>query len=285
MTYAHPYTTKFWYPSNVAEGSATYSVTLKAAEHGNSIVDGRNIQISRTRAGRTLIYDRGRNINNQISLQFKAVPDSEKSALVVFLGLVGWGGSKIKYKDSYGTTKVVRCISDRIDYSDTGLQQIGIAVSAGINEALFDFNIDILDLTNSPEEYEIDPTMANALALHIADTNSPHSPLTTNTLAIADGTKTLETASADSYKTVLWIVSITNGTISRTSIVTATHNGTSGADATTIDYSEEVLAVQGNSSPVTLSAALSGAGVAQVQNLRAATTSNGWTITARRIKL
>ena len=84
MPYTHPYTIKLWYPSNAVEGTETYSVTIKAPELGNTSSVARNQQVQRTRAGRTLIYDRGRNLNQIMRLEFKDIPDSEKAALIVF---------------------------------------------------------------------------------------------------------------------------------------------------------------------------------------------------------
>lgn len=287
MTYVHPYTIKLWYPSTTAEGAATYSVTIKAPELGNTNQLARNQQFQRTRAGRTLVYDRGRNINEVMRLEFKDVPDSEKAALIVFLGLVGWGASKLKYKDFFGNTKVVRCLSNQIDYSDGGLQNKlngGVQV-AGINEALWNFNLDILDLTNSPEEFEVDPAVANQLAIHLADFNHPHNPRVTTTLSIADGTKTLESLLVDDYKSAIWTIALSNGTISKNILVSATHDGTISSDATTVDFSISTLASIGDATPVTFTVTLTGTGTGQYMRLQASTSSNGWSVSFRRIKV
>lgn len=287
MPYTHPYTIKFWYPSTAVEGSATYSVVIKAPELGNTNQVARNQQFQRTRAGRTIVYDRGRNINEVMHLEFRDIPDSEKAALIVFLGLVGWGASKLKYKDFFGNTKTVRCLSNQIEYTDDGLQNKlnGGNPIADVNEALFSFSIDILDLTNSPEEFEVDPAMANQLALHLADFNHPHNPRVSTTLSIADGTKVLESLLVDDYKTVVWCVALYNGTISKNVLISATHNGTASLDATATDFSESIVASIGNATPVTFSVDVSGSGTGQTIRLKASTTSNGWSISLRRIKV
>lgn len=287
MTYAHPYTIKLWYPSNVVEGSATYSVTIKAPELGNTNQVARNQQFQRTRAGRTLVYDRGRNINEILHLEFKDIPDSEKAALIVFLDLVGWGAVKLKYKDFFGNLKVVRCLSNQIEYTDFGLQNklSGGSPSPGVNEVLFSFNLDILDLTNSPEEFEIDTAMSNQLALHIADLNHPHNPKTTTTVNIVDGAKVLESILVDDYKTVIWTCAATNGALTKNVLVSATHNGTAVADATLTNSSETIVAAIGDTSPISFSVSLSGTGAAQAMRLIGTTTTDGWTVSFRRIKV
>jgi len=288
MPYAHFYTAKLWYPSNVAFASATYSVTIKAPELGNTQEEARSQQISRTRAGRVLVYDRGRNINNNIQLSFQDMPDSERSALVVFLGLVGWGGSKIRYQDHFGVIKVVRCVSDKIQYRDKGLNVRDTRATAqvvDVNETLWDFDLALLDLTNSPEEFEIDAIMSTALAIHIADTNHPHNPKVSTTVNTADGAKVIDSVLVDNYKTVAWLVTATNGAVVLTCTVIAAHDGTGAADATLVDFSVSPVASIGNVAPVSFTTSINGVAAAQTLRLQCSVTSNGWTVATRKLKV
>ena len=244
MPVSHPVSVKFWYPSNVAEGAATYSVTMKAPELGNTNQLGRNQQIVRLRSGKTLVYDRGVNLNQSIHLDFKDILDSERSALVVFLGLVNWGASKLKYKDHLGVVRTVRVTTNSIEYSDGGLSNRATSSVqvADFNETMWSFSLDLIDLTGTPEENDSESLPMSSLALHIADISHPHNPKVSATLVATGVAQTLESFHVDEFRFVSWLISIANGSKFSSRILTCTHNGTAAADATTTDESTTRLA-------------------------------------------
>ncbi len=286
MSSEAPYKIRIWYPFTADYADADYSIEIKAPEIGNKENKSRNQTMARTRAGTTIVYDRGRNFNEVKSLEFRAIKDIEKAALQVFLESVQWGTAKLKYRDWNNDEYVIRVNTTELEYIDTGysgrnnvMQQI----------VLWDFDLDILDLTNNIDELEgTDATVSSALALHLLDMDHPHNPLVTQSLAIADGTKLMESFEVDDWNAIHWIITVINSNKKATCCVHATNNGiAAGADATTTDVVLEVWndPPLGLLADVTFTVTLSGAGATQIMKLNAASSTNGNTVHLRRVKL
>lgn len=279
MRFSHPHTIKLWYPHTVAYEAATYGVTIKAPERGDTSTPGRNQLHVRTRAGNNVVYDLGNDLTPELSMAFREVPEVERSALIVFLDAVQWGSSLLKYQDYRGTQYTVRCKNNGIRFTT-----VDEVVRGDYTTTIYDFDLTLMDVTNNI--YETGDTLVpTQLAIHIADLNHPHNPLVTSTVNIADGAKVLESLSVDSFKTVIWVASCTKTTQSITQVITVTHNGTSGADATTTDMQREESAQIGYANELTFSVDLTGAGTAQTIRLKCATTVDGWSVAIRRVKL
>ncbi len=93
----------------------------------------------------------------------------------------------------------------------------------------------------------------------------------------------LDSVLVDNYQTAEWKVVLTKTSANGSQrTVSARHNGSSGADATTVDY--------GDSGPddvgtvdVAIACDVSGAGTAQVMRLTATPSSTGWTASVWRL--
>jgi hypothetical protein len=285
MLTTHPYTIKLWYPSSADETTFTYALVMKAPEIGNTNLLGRNQQSVRTRSGKTLVYDRGINLNQNMHLEFKDIFDSERSALVVFLDMISWGASKIKYKDHLGTIRTVRVISNSIQYTDNGMSNTYRSLNqiTGQNETLWNFSLDLIDITGTPEEFEGEDAPVTSLALHIADTNHPHNPKTQITIAANNVWQTVETIPVDNFKFVSWFALMEFASYNSSRIVTAVHNGTLVADATTVDFSDTELATIG-ALTVQYRAILIGTGAGQILVLQVYGPATA-VISVRRVKI
>lgn len=285
MLTSHPYTIKLWYPSSADENTFTYALVMKAPEIGNTNLLGRNQQTVRTRSGKTLVYDRGINLNQNIHLEFKDIFDSERSSLVVFLEMVSWGASKIKYKDHLGNIRTVRVVSNNIQYTDNGLSNTYRSLNqiTGQNETLWNFSLDLVDLTGTPEEFEGEDPPVTSLALHIADTNHPHNPKTQVTIAANNTWQTVETLLVDNFKLVSWVALMEFGPYNSSRIITAVHNGTLASDASVVDFSDAELATIG-ALTVQYRAILIGSGASQSIALQVYGPSSA-VVSVRRIKI
>lgn len=99
---------------------------------------------------------------------------------------------------------------------------------------------------------------------------------------------TVDSVLVDKIKVVKWLVHVfENATPENVQSmeVTALHNGTAAADATSVDDSVFAKLKLGANFNLTLSVDLSGTGAGQVMRLRAASTSAGVTVTARRVEV
>ena len=276
---------RLWYPFTATYETATYSLEIRAPEIGNSETKSRNQAMQRTRFGTTLVYDRGRNYNDRRALQFRMLTDVEKAALTVFLDAVQWGSSKLKYRHYTGEELVIRTASTEMRYVDTGYEDHNNILA---QKVLWDFDIDILDLTNNSDELEgQDPVVSSALSLHLADFNDPHNPPTSITLAVADGAKTVESFNVDSWDSIHWMFTVVNGASKYAGFIHTTNNNiAAGSDATstsvTLESTNDPAGIGAN---ITFTVVLSGAGASQIMTLKAQSTTNGNVVKVRRAKL
>ncbi len=277
------YTIKLWYPSTTTYALATYSLSMKAPEIGNTENKARNQTMQRTRAGRTLVYDRGINYNEVKKLQFKEITDVERAQLLIFLEAVQWGKQRLKMQDYKGDEYIVRVNSSRIEYKDGGfiIRQV-----KDEDIVLWDFDLDILDLTNTSDESGESPPVSSALGLHLADFNDPHNPQTSITLNIADGAKVIESWYVRDWKAVQWLA-VADKTSSRLfKLISSQNNGFGTTDATTVNTAQTTLDDTASiASVITFTVVLSGTGATQIMTLKAATSTDGYAVRVRRVKL
>lgn len=276
----------FWYPHNVAYEDASISFYMKPPEEQNAITLARNQSVARTRGSKTLVYDRGTNFNTMLNLQFKFIQDGMRSQLITFLEAVQWASSIIAYKDMYGDLYYVRAIQEKgINYADQGLTQKANHTKASIIQ--WNFSLDLLDLTDNVEELnDPEPPVSSALALHLRDFDEPHDPKTTITLNIADGTKLIESFLTSEWRTIVWKVQATKAAREASYIIVGSHNRDGLTIATVTDSMAQNLTEIGTvSTHLTFTVTISGAGLAQVIKLNAATDEDGFTISVRRSKL
>lgn len=278
-----PYRIKLWYPSTVDFADADYSLEMKAPEIGNTEQHARNQTFARSRSGNTYVYDRGVNFNQIKKFEFRQIKDVERAALLIFLEAVGWGASRLKYEHYTGEEYIIRVASTQLETKDTGYA-VREAASPII---LWDFNLEVLDLTNNDDALGDNPPMSNPLALHLLDYNHPHNPAASVVVNIADGAKVVETLSTRSWKAATWIAVAEKNGARLYSIIHAAHNGYSTTDATTIQgpVIETLADIGGVSGIISFSVDLSGTGTNQVMRLKAASTADGYTVRVRRIKL
>lgn len=88
------------------------------------------------------------------------------------------------------------------------------------------------------------------------------------------GTNTLDSVLVDVVATVQWLVTVRQGAVNRTGIIYATHDGTTGADATTVDFTGFANLTGLGVAPIGLAVTVdvSGAAGAQVMRLQVTTT-------------
>lgn len=277
---------KFWYPHTATFDTATYAFTMKAPEEQNTFKKQRNQSIVRTRAANTLVYDRGTNFNNMMTLDFKYINDGVRAQLIVFLEAVQWGSSIVAYQDMYGDVYFVRVIADTgVTYSDQGVRLKGTPTASSIIQ--WNFNLDLLDLTDNTEELaDPEPPVSGALALHLRDFNDPHDPKTTITVQVSEGFKTVESFATNLWKTIVWIALVTKGAKECTYIINGGNNRDGSTAATTTDTVIEQLSAIGDTpSKIAFQTVLSGSGAAQMMSLQVGTTEDGYTVQVRRTKL
>lgn len=279
-----PYKIRLWYPSTATYAAATYSIEMKAPEIGNTSRKGRNQAMVQTRAGSVFVYDRGINLDEVMKLQFRQVPNVEQAALLVFLEYVNWGLAKLKMTDQNGTERTVRIKSTETTFTDTGWTSHRDPQTGKI---LWDFDLEILDLSNNSEALETaELPVSSPLLLHLQDYNHPHNPQTSISVNIADGAKVVESLAALTWRAVTWIVCVEKNNARAYILVNANTDSYSSTDATTVDSSQQILSdLNAAASKVTLSVDLNGAGSSQVLRLKAATTVDGYTVRVRRVKL
>lgn len=277
---------KFWYPITVAYEDATYSVELKAPEEDNTHRVARNQSIVRTRAGNTLVYDRGNNNNTIMELQFKNITDVDRAALVIFLEAVQWASSKIAYQDMYSDIYYVRALQENgIVYKDKGLVN---KQSNKPSPILWDFELDLLNLTDNIEELdEEDPPVSSSLALHLADFDEPHNPTVCTTIDIADGAVVLEAFKTLDWKAVYWLVVATKAAKKVLLAISMVHdrNGVTDASNVTAPAIEFLSEIGDIYSKLTFTSAISGSGINQVMQLKCATSEDDIKVCVKRIKI
>lgn len=269
LLYNHPYWCKLWYPHSVDYADATYSVSIKAPELGNKEVRGRNQVFARTKSGNTVVADFGINLSTNLNLEFKAIPDAERSALIVFLSNVNWGKVKLMYEDQLGLQRVVRINSNVLDAADTGLRH-----RSDEDSLLWDFNLDLIDISDNLNEQD-GTLVPTALALHLADYDHPHNPKFNSSVALE--TKVLESLDTTDWVAVTWYVKAILGAKYKHFIVHAINDGVN------VDFIVESLGEIGAvSSELSLSVDVSGGLI----RLKATSTVAGpYVLEGRRIKL
>lgn len=279
---------KFWYPSTGSFEDALSSVILRAPEEGNTETRERNQSIARTRAGNTIVYDRGNNFNTNFSLQFRYIPDSQRAALIVFLETVQWASTKVIYQDMYGVTYVVRVFGASAS-SINGLtyEDNGGTLKRGLTEISWNFKLDLLNLNDNLEELEtLDTPVTGALSLHLLDFDEPHNPETCVTINSADGAVSIEGFLTTDWRSIIWTVLISKGADSATYLIICNHNRNGDTDATTVTLETVVLNEVGDvASHVTFSAPLTLAGSLQIMSLACDTNADDWRICVRRSKM
>ena len=278
----HPYQISLVYPHTESLATASASVTIKAPERGDRRAKGRNQTFARLKNGNVVVYDMGTNMSDMLNLSFEEVPQAEYAAMIVFFEYVTWGANKIKYIDYKGDEYIVRIYKNTVEASNKGEAKFGENEST-----LYDFTLDLIDVTNNVADTG-QTAVPTQLALHLADTDHPHNPLTNTTVLSTDGTKVIESVLVDEVKHVTWIVNLYLGTtFSKTVFIHATHDGSASADATSVGTPlvETIVTVGTDPGDITVSAALSGAGTTQTLNLRVAKTAGSVNVSVRRIKI
>lgn len=96
------------------------------------------------------------------------------------------------------------------------------------------------------------------------------------------GTETIDEVFVDARHAVLWIINARKDAAKRSTIVYASHDGHSGADASNVQDVESNTMVFGTLG-ISFSVDLNGSGTSQVMRLRATTTESGITVRAVRI--
>jgi hypothetical protein len=275
----HPYECSFYYPHDATLPTATASVTIKAPERGDRRAKARNQTFARLKSGNVVVYDMGTNMSDILSLSFEMVPQSEWAALIVFFDYVVWGGNKIKYRDYKGDEYVVRVYKNSVETVNRGEADMK---SSELTQ--YDFTLDLIDVTNNVTDTG-QTAVPTQLALHLADSNHPHNPKTSVTLTTATPT-IVESVSVPTCKHVTWLVSLVDGTFSKTVAVHATHNGTAVSDATTVGTTQETLATTGTDpANITLAVELSSTGIDQIMSLMFSRTIGTTDISVRRLRL
>jgi len=274
----HPYQVSFYYPHTATLATSSISVTLKAPERGDKRTKSRNQGFARVKNGNVIVYDMGTSMADILSLSFELVPQAEYAALLLFFEYVTWGANKIKYVDYKGDEYIVRIYKNTVDVVNQGEAKFNV------NElTMYNFTLDLIDVTNNVADSG-QTAVPTQLALHLADTNHPHNPKTSVSVASTDGTVVIESVSVDNVKHVTWIVTQSSGTFAKTTLVHATHNGTASADATTVGTTTTALETVGTDpADVTISVDISGAGISQIMRLKCAKTAGSIALGVRRI--
>lgn len=275
----HPFECSFYYPHTATLSTASASITIKAPERGDRRVKGRNQGFTRLKNGNVVVYDMGTTLSDILTLPFEMVPQSEYAALLVFFEYVVWGANKVKYIDYKGDEYIVRVYKNTVDATNKGEADLS---SPELTQ--YDFTLELIDVTNNVADTG-QTAVPSQLAIHLADYNHPHNPKVITEINSATPI-VMEEISVDDYKHVSWLVSIVSGTFSETLFVHATHNGTTGADATTIGTTQDTLATTGTDpADITIDTALSGAAATQVLRIRGSKTAGTATVSIRRIKI
>lgn len=110
---------------------------------------------------------------------------------------------------------------------------------------------------------------------------TPSLPITNVTIAVA-GTETIDQVLVDDRHACFWIITAWKAAATRSTIIYATHDGHSGADAANVTNVESNTLVIG-SLGVSFAVDLNGSGTSQVMRLRATTTETDVIVRAVRI--
>jgi hypothetical protein len=275
----HPFECSFYYPHTATLATATASVTLKAPERGDRRAKSRSQNFARLKNGSVIVYDMGTNLSDMLTLPFEMVPQVEFASLLVFLEYVVWGANKVKYIDYKGDEYIVRIYKNTIDAVNKGEADLK---SPELTQ--YDFTLELIDVTTNVADTG-QTAVPTQLALHLADTDHPHNPLTVVDITTATPT-IIESINVDDYRHVSWMVSLVSGTFSKTLFVHAVHNGTVGADATTIGTTTDTLDTVGTDpADITVTTTLTGAGVSQVMNLSVTKAAGSVTVSVRRVRI
>jgi hypothetical protein len=279
-----------WTPWNVPIGSATASISFKPPELNDSNQHARNQTQARLRNGTMIVYDRGVNYNNTITMQFKDVPDVQRCNLVSFFDAVQWGSTKLAYVDQYGCQRTVRLASPKISYADTGLRNR----NASSSEVLWNFNFNFTDISDSSDELsQGDPPVSSALTLHILDYNDPHDPEVSVDMTIAGSPFVVEKWPTLQWKSVIWKMLVSKDVRSFTQLMCGQHNGNGPTltNATVVDAPfSQMLVNDGNlATKVTFTTDLwtdtTVVPNVQYMRLKATTTEDGVNLVVRRSKM
>jgi len=282
-TTSHINECKLWFPSTATYTAATAKVTMKSFEHGNTVMKSRNQTIARNRAGASVVFDRGTNYNDVMVWQFRQMTDTERSNLIAFLSAVEWGSNRIKVRDYKGSEYVVRINKPEVTSADTGYTQY---TDAGV--ILWDFDLEVIDLTGLDDETGEDAPVSSALALHLMDVDHPHNPETElANLDIADGSTIVESIVVRDWKAATWLIVAEKDANRLYTMVHVASDGYATTDATalTTPTISTLADTGGVAAIITYTTTLTGAAAAQVMNIKAATTVDGYKIRCRRFKL
>lgn len=269
-------------------GTVQETVTIKAPELGDSTRSGRKQTVRRLKSGASIVYDGGLDLDSRLRWDFRNITDTERAALLFFLNQVGWAQAKIKATDWHAEERVVRILSPALELVNSRM----CLIDGNQEQRLWDFSVEVLDLTNNIAEFTQQDVqeMSTALGLHIADEVDEHSPRNITTVDDADGVVTIDSVNISSVRSVIWFVQASNGTKNAIAVAYGSTDrdydtpadATAVKDATDFEWHESGTEV---STEVTLSMAVSGTGDDQVINLTADTTTDGWRFVVRRNKL
>lgn len=278
----HPYYVTMWVPANVALANADSYVRIRAPELNNTNDVGRTQVKTKTRAGHTIVYDQGTLANFDNTMEFKDVPDSERSALIVFLDSVTWGSTIVAMLDHNDNTKYIRVTNQKITSKDTGY----LNKYSNDRITLWDFTLDFTDISNTIIEEQDYTVMSTALSLHLTNYDTPHSPEFTAAVDIAEGAKIIDSFKCREYASHIWIGIAIQNAKHHVFQIALDHNGFLVTDATVIGSNiSQICDVASSVSDITFTSTLSGTGVTQVVNLRVQTTVDGYVLKLRRIKV
>lgn len=279
------YTLKLEWPYT---GTIQETVTIQAPELGDSTRSGRKQTVRRLRSGASIVYDGGLDLDQRLRWDFRNITDTERAALLFFLAAVGWAQAKIKATDWNGQQRIVRILSPNIEAVNSRM----CLLDGGAQSRLWDFSLEVLDLTDNTAEFSQEDVqeMSTALGLHIADEIDEHSPREITLVDDADGAVVIDSVSIASVRSVVWVVQASNGTKNAIALAYGSTDrnydtpadATAVKDATDFEWHESGTEV---SAEVTLSMTVTGAGTAQVINLTADVSTDGWRFVVRRNKL
>lgn len=269
-------------------GTVQETVTIKAPELGDATRTGRKQTVRRLRSGATIVYDGGLDLDQRLRWDFRNIDDTDRAALLFFLNQIGWSQGKIKATDWNNTERIVRILSPNIEYVNSRMSTL----EGGTTARLWEFSIEVLDLTENIAEFSQEDVkeMSTALGLHIADEVDEHSPRTITLVDAADGAVVIDSVNISDVRSVVWVVQASNGTKNAIAVAYGSTDrnydtpadATAVKDATDFEWHESGTEV---STEVTLSMTVTGSGADQVINLTADTTTDGWRFVVRRNKL
>lgn len=269
-------------------GVAQLSFTIRAPEFGDTQSSGRSQFQQQTRAGYWISYDRGRSLDERRVWRFENVTESERANFKTFLDNVAWGNSKLKVTDWNGTERIVRITTPSLQQQNARI----LTLDGGKEEVLWNFQLELLDITDNLDELTVEDqeAVSSAFGIHTSDQIDAHNPRTITTVDAGDGAVIVDSVNISTTRSVVWFLQASNGTKNAIAIAYGSTDrnydtpadATAVKDATDFEWQESGTEV---SSEVTLSQTVSGSGDSQVLNLTADTTTDGWTFTVRRVRI